>query len=216
MPDRTKEDSEDVPKTSGNVYKIHRNYLQLFSPLLNQISWLFKEIYADICMTYLLSINDPREYINQFASELENEEAVEEYLISGEKVYFGSLLYEIYTIRMYVTLKATGNSLPKYSSNDPEYFINICKNMYKIDQHINNKEQEIDSYIPKGVVNQLLKYAQDCFLSLKTSTESDETYKYIKTNTLNKNAYFNYSDIFKFIEEYRKELLTSFEENLKC
>lgn len=213
LPPSSDENAKFVVETTGDIYRIYNNYSKYFIPLLYQIGWLFKEIYADICMLFLLSINDSKEYIKQFASELDGEYDVDDFSNTNTPMLFGTLLYEAYIIRIYVSLKATGNSLPTYSNRDPAYYRRICEMLYKIDNYIDD-DNEIDSYIPLGVVIQLLNYAKECYTSLKSDASGDLTYEYIKNNTLGENPNFDYERVLKFIEKHREDLLLYFKENL--
>lgn len=161
-------------------------------------------------MLFLLPISS-EEYIKQFSSELIGESPI--YLLDDLKgEIFGSQLYELYSVRIYVSLTAAKKELPKFNEEDAEYYKTICNNIHKINKAI-NMDDEIDSYFPMGVVLNLLNYAKECYNSLNSSLEKDVALSYIKGNMLKNEIDINYYQISTFIDKYRKELLIYFEKH---
>lgn len=188
-------------KIIGDIDTIHYLYSKYFSHLLEQIGRLFKEIYADICMLFLLPIAS-EEYLKQFSDELNNENA--DYPLDDiDDASFRSQLYEIYSIRMYVSLVASNNYLPCYTESDPNYYKRICDNLHEIDKAI-HLEDEIDSYIPTGVIIQLLQYAKDCYSSFQKSGSSPLFDMVFENNNI------DYNKLLKYIDDHRKILLKDF------
>lgn len=205
----------DIPNNekiniSCDVDEIYYYYSNHFSILLEDLGRLFKEIYSDICMLFLLPITS-EEYIEQFASELVGEPLEYPYDdVVDEKM--GSELYEIFAIRIYVCLKATERHLPNKSKSKLAYFNAICDKIKDIDLKIKS-DDESDSYIPLGSVYQLIKYATECYKSLKDRLFDDSELEYLRDNVLENKEDIDYDKIVAFINDYRKELLDYFNNN---
>lgn len=195
-------ETQNSLKIHGNTDEIHYNYSNFFAPLLEETSKLFKEIYADICMLFLLPIS-PEEYIKLFASELIDKSPM--CIDAASQEVYGSLLYEIHYIRIFAALKATKRSFPQASKSDPPYYVNICEAINKIDDYY-DQENEISSFIPMGVIIQLCEYAKKCYDSLYDNLENDEDFIEMKKNILGEGD-LDFNQISTIIEDYRYNLL---------
>lgn len=123
-----------------------------FQALLEDLSILFREIYADICMLYLLPISN-EEYVASLMKDLLSEK--------DEK----KRRYEQVAIRIYVGLKSAGRPIPlSYILKNSE---ELGKEVEAIDACIRDEREMKKRLIPITSVRFLFRYAEHCFEQLR-------------------------------------------------
>lgn len=168
-----------------------------FYLLLHDLCYLFREVYADICMMYLLPLEEEF-YIDNLITELS----------IGKREQSS---YEQYATRIYVCLTASGRCIPemegKYDNSNDEDLKMIYKEIKKINDNINGLKEPTDRLIPIGSIKALCRYAQKCYCTLKNklegSTQVDEV-KVLFNAICNQ---WDYNAILNTINSYRKQLI---------
>ena len=172
-----------------------------FADLLEDVGILFREIYADICMLYILPEAETRKYIVNLFEELVNGE------VNDKK-----RRYEQFAIRMYVSLKALEreDQLITVHSLMPSYVsYRLYEELYSLSQA--NTQESTSRLIPFGVVNCLQEYADKCVGQLRSNCDKQgyqaligqarKMFLNIASKTI------NYEDVLKHISEYRQGVL---------
>lgn len=163
----------------------------------NDIDTLFREVFADLCMLFILNI-EPSKYIESLLQEL-SEHPNEE---NNSKICFA--------IRIYATLTAMGQEI--------EYSGNIYESEWQsINEYIQQMKEEIDNRvvgrysldISTGTIWALSKYAKGCYYLIKKVKCSELNDIREMYNTLDIET-FKYQNILKEIEKYREEILQEY------
>lgn len=134
----------------ANTFITGEKILQ-FKALLEDLSILFREIYADICMLYLLPISS-EEYVASLMKDLLSEK--------DEK----KRRYEQVAIRIYVGLKSARRRIPlNYIQENSE---DLGKEIQEIDARIWNQREMKKRLIPITSIWSLFCYAKHCYKQL--------------------------------------------------
>lgn len=170
-------------------------YLTKFQQLLLDVTILFREIYADICMLNLLPICSET-YIKSFFTEFAPNE---------------SNRYELFAVRIYVSLTASGKNIPIPDGKINNHVIQpLYDEIKKIQCSMKNDLENQEQLIPMGVIRALLSYAKKCYNSLEDSA------KYSKSNEIRCTlcdmytqavSTQNYSKMQDYINEYREKIV---------
>lgn len=165
--------------------------VSMFCSLQDDLSILFREIYADICMLYLLQIEE-QEYVESLIQELASEKLVK------------SRRYEQFAIRIYIGLTATACTIPwEYIQCDDTLY----REMKKIHMHLNNDEEDLtDRMIPMTSIYFLLRYAERCHESL-CSLPQEKLGEIRKMFSGSASSQMNYEQFLEYINQYRIKLL---------
>ena len=169
-----------------------------FQLLLADLCYLFREVYADICMMYLLPLT-PEFYI---------ETLVEELSIGIQE----QASYEQYATRIYVCLTASGKNVLETINRcrhiDKQNLEQICTEFDKIQKSLQLGMESEDRLIPIGSVDQLKKYAEECYKTLEENFGGD-------AHRGKARELFNaicdckdYNQILSTINSYRKKLIS--------
>lgn len=164
----------------------------MFCNLLVDLSILFREIYADICMLYLLPISE-QEYVESLIQELATEKRVED------------RRYEQFAIRIYTGLTAIGRHIPwKYVQRGDG---KLYKELNSISTHLNADEEELtDRLIPMTSIYHLLRYASLCYKGLcQLPPKELETVQKMFDGSVS--SQLNYEQFLEYINQYRIKLL---------
>lgn len=170
--------------------------LQRFAGKCDDLDILFREIYADICMLYILDISTD-DYIESLLQEL---------AINSDPIWNCD---ELFAIRMYVSLTAT-NKIKAYAYNrHRDFWTRIRALIYHIDEEI--REGTDGKYklpLPISSVFALLEYAQICYKTISASVKPAHTHEVIEMYTGLTRENFQYKTILDRIEECRAEMIS--------
>lgn len=161
--------------------------LNRFEILLGDLGTLFREIYADISMLYLLPIG-AREYI----------ESHEEELQSG-----ANPRYEQTAIRIYVSLTAIDKEIDRACVRDER----LAEELEKIQDCFERELEDRDRLLPISSVYYLKQYGECCYCRMKALILEENR---ARIRELFKNvgsAQMEYTKFLKCIDEYRLTLL---------
>ncbi len=161
------------------------------------VDTLFREVFADICMLFILNI-EPSKYIESLLQEISEHPDKE----NNSEICFA--------IRMYATLTAMNQEI--------EYTGNVYTSEWQsINSHIQHMKEEIDNKevgrypldIPTGTIWALSKYAKGCYCRIKKvdCSELDDIREMY--NTLDIET-FKYQNVLMEIEKYREEILQEY------
>ena len=189
---------------------------ELFS-LLEAISSLFREIYADICMLLLLEI-DPDQYAQMRIIDLNSS--------NGANLLEADLL-EMVSYQIFISLTAIGFDVRNlefiYSINYDDYpYSNLRKKILSIREIIfTGSFDERTSYqycIPPECAEAILEYAKQCAAKLRTSLEKkgcrDNVAKLRGMFENSRKADMDYKELQKYILAYRESCLQIFKEDV--
>lgn len=171
-------------------------HLFVFNFRLNakNINILFREVFADICMIYILDIST-KNYIESLLQEIElypNDNSVSD---------------EAFAIRIYTTLAAMDRKI-EYTGDAYERSWEKVKTIIEkineeIDMKINGKYGLIFS---PNIVYALLNYSKECYRDISQSLNESDVVEVRKMYANLSNSNLQYKDILNEIEEYRKIL----------
>lgn len=165
--------------------------IRKFEELLSDLSILFREIYADICMLYLLPVNS-EDYAISLIQDLHSERQTQ------------ARRYEQVAIRIYVGLKASECAVPwEFLQKHDE---KLYKEMDKIDEHISKQKRMKNRLIPITSILYLLRYAEGCHKKLceKQQVGLDEIRK-MYNNMIS--SEMDYAQFIQDINRYRTAIL---------
>ncbi len=182
-----------------NVEKIHldQETVVRFSWLLNDLSILFRETYADICMLYLLSI-DSTEYIQSLLSDLTAGNRPDE-----------ERRYEQFAIRIYVCLTAAGRVIPyeDIRQRDPR----LHEEIDKIRAGLDNGNEDLKRLFPLTSIRFLQLYVKKCYNSLSQHPTGSRQLTDIRSMFANvASPDMVYTEFITIIDDYRKKILESY------
>lgn len=178
-------------KLKGRLYENRKND---FKNLLEDLSVLFREIYADICMLYLLPL-DAKVYVKSFLPEL-----------TPNKNDAKRVQYEHFAIRICVSLMATKHQIPNSSGEDGEL---LYRALTRIHRYVKNKSWNEGSLGLVSSTDSLLEYARECYLSLETSLQGSKQAKKIRKMFNNAASLdLNYDQFLNDINGYRAKILS--------
>lgn len=161
----------------------------IFAEILSNVVDLFREVYADICMLYLLS-PDSCNYIKSIIGEL---------TVSDKKSRF-----ELLSIRMYVSLTASNIPIPNLTKIGRSEVIDRIEKMFTdLEKMPLTSQESQDRIIPIAVIEQLQEYAEKCFKSLDSTIKTHETV--VKSMYDAIEPEMDYQEILRYIELYRKK-----------
>ena len=131
-----------------------------FCCLLEDVSILFREIYADICMLYILPQSETQEYIKNLFMELVYGETNDHHR-----------RYEQFAIRIYVSLKALHRENALNDARSLLYPEGVSSKLYAELSKLclAGSEESTTRLIPFSTINSLQQYADVCVESLHSS-----------------------------------------------
>lgn len=154
---------------------------------------LYREVYADICMLYLLPIREA-EYAESLIADLNTNSEDDR-----------NLPYEWFAIRIYVSLKASERRIPFRAIRD------LSETMYRkikeIAQLIESETESFNQELPVTSICYLLSYMKGCFQSLKALPEAGTKSKIEKMFRNVVSERMNYVEFLTVIDEYRRKIL---------
>ncbi len=173
-----------------------------FAQRLFDLEILFREIYADICMMYILNMNQD-EYIESLLKELS--------LNHTE----GSYSYDMFAIRIYVTLYSSG-------CDDIIYCGTEYRSVWeKLEIIINQIKKELDEkyddnyilYIPITAIYELIEYSKKCYKYMSSSLTVDDVSNVSNMyRDLSNKERFTLKNILDEIQDSREEILNAYSE----
>ncbi len=189
-------DGKNGFKVSLDRYEYMTNYQVYFQPLIKNITMLFREVYADINMLYFLPISD-EDYVAWLYEDIKDEP-------------FGTDIYWLYILRIYICLRTIGRNLILVSKNKGVNK-NVSKGIVIIEEDFNLDKEKHQTYYPIGVVLQVLEYAQRCYSSIEACFNDEEKYSDKKQNMIDFYKNFKYKDFLDSIDTYRNNILDEFD-----
>ena len=189
--------NSQLPKL--NVKKMHLNQetATRFWQLLNDLSILFRETYADICMLYLLLI-DSTEYIQSLLSDLTAGNRPDE-----------DRRYEQFAIRIYVCLTAAGRVIPYEDIRQCDR--RLHEEIDKIQTGLNNGNEDAGRLFPFTSIHFLQLYVEKCYNSLSQYPLGGSQLADIRRMFVNvASPDIVYTDFITIIDDYRKTILDSY------
>ncbi|MBQ9412413.1 MAG: hypothetical protein IJU29_04855 [Oscillospiraceae bacterium] len=155
-------------------------YLDHYLQLVREVGVMFREVFADVCMLYMLKI-DSHTYFSLFRKELNESD---------------SHSRELFYLRIFVSLRACGKSMP---NTEPLHALQ--REMDRMD----GLESE-NRLIPLSIIRQLELYAKECYQSF--GQPDCQELKELRKAFLNASSPdMDYGLFRKNIEDYRKLLL---------
>lgn len=175
-----------------------------FSRLLEDVSILFREIYADICMLFILPQSETQEHIKNLFTEL----------VNGESNDYRRR-YEQFAIRIYVVLKALHRENVLESTKSLLYPEDVSNKLYAELKKLceAGSEESTTRLIPFSAIRSLQQYADACVRSLHSSFDEGKNSKdleRIRSMFLEvASPELNYEKFLQYISTYRKRILMS-------
>lgn len=163
--------------------------------LLEDLSTLYREIYADVCMLLLLDIKIDV-YIDRILLELERDNRDEEHKP-----------YEQFAIRVYIALLVTGNNIPQGINSlfsEELKLINQTLMDDEFDERINDNR-----LIPMEAIKYLLEYAEKCAKDIRIGIGTDELIIRQMFTNVSSDA-VNYRKFLDDINSYRQKVLNRY------
>lgn len=166
-----------------------------FFELLEDLSTLFREVYADICMLSLLPISNT-EYVESLMSELKDDTT--DTGSSDE-----TNCYEQFAIRMYISLEATNRDIPinyifKYDKT-------LHEHLHKISDGLKSEDEDPNRLIPISSIVSLLQYAIVCSKSIVAQKGNLQQCHEMFCNVSSKKM--NYDEFLDAVNDYRKLII---------
>ncbi len=188
-------EAENLSFTS-DVVELKELYVPLFRDLLKDLCTLFREIYADTCMLYLLPL-DTEAYISSLAAEL-----------SGGLEDAGAGV-EMLAVRMFVALTSVGRPIPqRLTGADQAVWRQLHREIEKIRAGMTTGKEGTDRLLPIASVRFLLEYASACAESLRTSLDGDGGVKEVKELFCAVSGELEFDKLLEAISEYRKKVIS--------
>lgn len=193
-----------------------------FNRALKDLSILFREIYADICMMFLLDAS-PRTYLKSIAEELDGDkvytltEAMSnepETLHQWEKQSNSEMAHDRYVeplaIRVYVTLIVLGEgNLPDCSCPNPSNgYVRLLEEVQKLHEELKGKQEPDSRVIPLGSIDSLIEYSKLCYQGLRDDLSSNSELAVLRIQ-FNKTSLpdFDYSCFLEAIQNDREKMV---------
>lgn len=169
--------------------------LQRFIRRCEDLNTLFREIYADICMIYLLDIQTD-DYIGSLLQELSH---------NSNPIY---VCDELFAIRIYVSLVAT-NKLEAYQHNKHrDIWVNLRAIIANIDKEIcEETDGKFKLALPISSIYTLLDYAKLCFETISTTVKPKHTDEVRQMLSCLTTEDFAYHTVLAKIEECRTNMV---------
>ena len=193
-----------------------------FSKVLYDLSTLFREIYADICMMFLLEAS-PCTYLKSIAEELDgdnrsiltgvmsNEPETLHYWKNKSNSEDDCAGYaESLAIRIYVTLIVLGeDNLPDCSCPNPSNgYVRLLEEVQKLHEELKGNQEPKSRVIPLGSIDALIEYSKLCYQGLLDGLSSNPELAVLRKQ-FNKTSppSFDYSSILEAIQSDRKKMV---------
>lgn len=149
------ENPEPIGRLNGTSIDYGR---LIFSARLQDINTLFREVYADVCMFHLLSLN-AEEYIGSLLQELACDPPDED-----------TISFETFAVRIYTCLYAVGQEIQYAREEYSNQWKKIQIIISDIETEIRNRtDGESSQPYPIASICALAKYAEECYTSITES-----------------------------------------------
>lgn len=169
--------------------------IQRFYGRSEDLDILFREIYADVCMLYILDMQ-PDDYIESLLIELDKD--VNPLLISNY----------IFSIRIFVSLTATRKKWAYGGNRYRDLWVTIRTQIAHINEEIfNETDGKYKTPIPIGAVFALLEYANECYNTISTMVKPKDTIEAREMVLCLSRKNLDYRTIIKRVEECRAEMI---------
>lgn len=178
--------------------------LNQFSCLLEDVSILFREVYADICMLFILPQSETQEHIKNLFTELVNGESNDH-----------RRRYEQFAIRIYVSLKALKRDTALGDARSLLYPEDVADKLYAELEKLRlaGSEESTTRLIPFSTIKRLQKYADACVESLRANLKEGKNSKdleRIRSMFLEvASPELDYENFLQYISTYREKILIS-------
>lgn len=177
---------------------IELSFRYSFRDILNDVDILFREVFADVCMLFILDI-DTSKYIESLLEEI----AAHPNKQNNSEIAFA--------VRIYSTLTAMEREISYNSTAYESEWRSINDYITKMDNEIQNEVVgTFNLEISTAAVWALKAYAKECFNSIKKIQCIDKLIDIRKMyDTLDKEN-FEYKNVIKEIEKYREDVLQKY------
>ena len=165
--------------------------LDRFETLLNDLGTLFREIYADIAMLYLLPVGT-KEYITSHEEELR---------------FGANPRYEQTAIRIYVSLTVCDKDFSQVCVQDNQ----LKEELERLQDCFERELEDRDRLLPISSIYYLKQYGKFCYEKMKTLIGKDDK-EWLQKNYKNvSSAQTDYTMFLQCIDDYRQTLLDDYQ-----
>lgn len=187
------EEPHDPYKLNMHDFNQIRQNRISYENYLDDLGILYREVYADICMLFLLPIKES-EYVESLLTDLNTKtEDVEKFP------------YEAFAIRIYVSLKSSNRNIPFKTilcQSKPLY-----DKIKELNDLIDAKDESYFQQIPIVSIYYLLTYMMECFRTLETLWKDDDIKDIKKMFENVTSERMSYEKFIEVIDSYRKKIL---------
>lgn len=178
----------------SDLAKLKEVHMPEFRKLLETLCTLFREVYADICMLYLLPLKTETHIRNLL-----------EGLAGGSPAD-----YEAFAARIYVALTVLGrqDQIPQYLKDvDQANWQQLRGEIEKVSTGMKQSDEGTDRLLPLSSIRFLLQYARECADSLRTALDGSADVGEIQRMFNAIADGLDYDTLLDAINEYRKRVI---------
>lgn len=178
----------------SDLAKLKEVNMPEFRRLLDILCTLFREVYADICMLYLLPLKTETHVRNLL-----------EGLAGGSETD-----YETFAVRIYVALTVLGrqSQIPQHLEDaDQANWQQLHKEIEKVRIGMEQEKEGTDRLLPLSSIHFLLQYARECADSLRTALDGSAGVGEIVKMFQAIADGLDYYTLLDAINEYRKRVI---------
>lgn len=174
-----------------DLVKLKEIHMPEFRLLLNDLCTLFREIYADICMLYLLPLSE-EDYVRGLVEELTHDPKDP---------------YEMFAIRIFVVLTAAKRGIPsKIEQVDQKIWNRVYGELTELNKDIRLGREGV-SLLPRASVIFLEKYASACYESLSCKLNNYPNVAELRKMFESISSGLDYDKLLATINSYRLKVL---------
>lgn len=181
-----------------NYQEVKLRYRE-YASILKSVGWLYKEIYADICMRCLLDIRGEN-YFLYIGVEL-----------SRPGKNGNELPSAVFAIRYYIcqsVIEGSSHVCDVKGSHNTGVTAEFAKELYKVEQICTQPDKEIKSFFPSEVIIPIKDYAKQCCETLRKTLDNNDIAKEIPSMYSSMEFYpENYTKTEHLISQYREDIL---------
>ena len=214
---------DDIQKKGAPPFRLEIGIndagLTAFNMVLKDLSILFREVYADICMMFLLD-GDSDTYVESIGtvlagSDISNTKEAVTYepetlakWRAPDQEWERRKYTEPLAIRIYVTLKVLGKQKP-IPCNGSDGYTRLFTEISKLDKELCGEEESVTRLIPLGSIDALIEYGQQCYQGLQNTLGNDPQLVALREQ-MKKTSSHNmmYNSIISAIQKDRKTMVT--------